>query len=86
MRGKREPASWRGLDGLSAGGDRLDVGDLTSHDQRLDRVGALEGEDCLHVGEVPRYIMLEQDAVAAEDVPRVGDHRAGTRRAVELGH
>ena len=60
---------------LAARGDRLDAGDLAPDDERLDRVRALEGEDRLHVGEVARDVVLEQDAVAAEDVARVGDDR-----------
>src|SRR3954471_15315586 len=65
--------------------DRLHAGDLAPDDERLDTVGALEGEDGLHVGVVAGDVVLEQDAVGPEDVARVGDDRPGLRCVVHLG-
>src|ERR671915_2264627 len=58
---------------------------VTTHDQRLDRVWAFVRIDDLHVGEVARYVVLQQDSVAAHDVPGVGADLLGLARVVHLG-
>src|SRR3712207_7398184 len=50
----------------------------------LFRSGALEGVDRLHVGEVPGDVVVEQDAVATQDVPGVGHDPPGLGRVVHL--
>ena len=62
------------------GGDvseRGDAGDVAADDQRLDGVGALVGVHDLHVGHVPGDVVLQQQAVAAEDVPGLRADPAG---------
>src|ERR687893_1420618 len=71
------------------GGQRLyergDAGYVAADDERLDRVGALVGVDDLHVREVPGYVVLEKNAVAAHDVPRLGAHLLSFAGVVHLG-
>src|SRR5215203_5740812 len=50
----------------------VQTGDLAPHYERLHGVCALVGVDGLDVGGVPRDVVLEEDAVAAEDVAGVG--------------
>src|SRR6266705_1741372 len=47
--------------------------DVAPGDGRLDRIGALEGVPGLDVGHVPKHVVVEQDAVAAEQVARLGE-------------
>ena len=49
------------------------AGDVAPDDQRLHRLGALVGVDDLDVAHVADDVVLEQDAVAAEHVARLGD-------------
>jgi hypothetical protein len=58
--------------------ERAEPGDRPADDQRLDRVGALVGVDGLDVGVVAGHVVVEQDAVAAEDV---AGHRAASYAA-----
>ena len=51
----------------------------------LHGLGALEGVDGLHVHHVPHDLVVEQDAVAAEHVPRLGGYHAGLAGVVHLG-
>ena len=53
--------------------------------QGLDVLGALVGVDRLDVGHVPHDVVVEQDAVAAQQVTRLGDHLAGLEGVVHLG-
>ena len=66
-------------------GEGADAGDVAADDQRLHRLGALVGVDDLDVAHVADDVVLEQDAVAAEQVARLGDHLARLARVVELG-
>src|SRR5918998_1802521 len=65
--------------------ERGDAGYVAADDERLDRVGALVGVDDLHVREVPGYVVLEKNAVAAHDVPRLGAHLLSFAGVVHLG-
>ncbi len=71
-----------GLPGLHV--DRVEARDLAGHDQGLDAVRALEGEDRLHVGVLAGDVVLEQDPVAAEDVARRADDLARLGGVVHL--
>src|SRR3954468_17358355 len=66
-------------------GEGADTGDVPSDDQRLHGLGALVGVDDLDVAHVPDDVILEQHAVAAKQVARIGDHLAGLARVIELG-
>ncbi len=48
-----------------------DARDLAPDYERVDGVGAPVGVDRLHVGGVPHDVVLEEDAVPPEDVPRL---------------
>ena len=48
--------------------ERGDPSDLAAHDQGLDEIGALVGVDDFHVREMAGDVVLEQQAVAAEQV------------------
>jgi len=52
-----------------------DAGDVAADDKGLDGFGALERVDGLKVGHVPDDVVVEQDAVAAEQVAGVGEDR-----------
>ena len=58
-------------------GERADAGDVAPHDQGLHRLGSLVGVDHLDVAHVADHVVLEQDAVASEQVTRLGDHERG---------
>jgi len=62
-----------------------DAGDGPADDESLHRLGALEGVDRLHVHHVPHDLVVEQNAVAAEHVARLGGYRAGLAGVVHLG-
>ena len=66
------------------GGQHRAQRDPPADDQRLHRLGALERVDRLDVGHVAHHVVLEQDAVAAEQVAGLGDHPARLARVVEL--
>src|SRR3954451_1041441 len=66
-------------------GERRVARDVTAHDQRLHRLGALVGVDGLDVGHVADDVVLEQDPVAAEQIARLGDDLPRLARVVELG-
>src|SRR6476661_7412880 len=51
----------------------VDPGDGPADDQRLHRIGALVGVDGLDVRVVPGHVVIQQNPVAAQDVP---GHRA----------
>src|ERR1700730_9318830 len=53
------------------------TGDVLPDDGRLDRLGALVGVDGFDVGHVPHDVEVEQDTVAAEQVPCLPAHLAG---------
>src|SRR6266540_7216036 len=55
-------------------GERADTGDVLPDDERLDGLGALVGVDGLDVGHVPHDVEVQQDAVAAEQVPCLPAH------------
>src|SRR5215472_10160639 len=61
-----------------------DSRDVAADEQRLDRLGALERVDRLDVGQVPHHVVLQQDAVAAEQVARLGQHLASLAGVVQL--
>src|SRR3954466_11424037 len=65
-------------------GERRVARDVTAHDQRLHRLGALVGVDGLDVGHVADDVVLEQDPVAAEQIARLGDDLPRLARVVEL--
>src|SRR5262245_44986049 len=50
-----------------------DAGYVAAHDQRLHRLGALERVQRLDVRQVANDMVLEQDAVAAQQVSGYGD-------------
>ena len=66
-------------------GERPDTGDLAPDNEGLDGFGPLIGVQCLHVGHVPNHVEVEQDAVAAEQVPRLRDDLARLAGVVHLG-
>ena len=70
---------------LASDREGADAGDVAADDQRLHGLGALVGVDDLDVALVADHVVLEQDAVAAEQVARLGDHAARLARVVELG-
>jgi hypothetical protein len=55
----------------------VEPGDRASDDQGLNGVGALVGVNGFDVGVVPSDVVIEQDPVAAQDIPSI----AQTRRA-----
>jgi hypothetical protein len=59
--------------------------DIASHDERQHSVGAIVGVDGLHICQVARDVVLEEHAVAPEDVPRVRHHLVGSLGVVHLG-
>ena len=61
------------------------AGDVASDDEGLDGFGALVGVQGLQVGHVPHHVEVEEDAVAAEQVPGLGDDLAGLAGVVHLG-
>jgi thiolase-like protein len=65
-------------------GKRVEAGDLTSHYKGLHSVCALVGVNGLHVRVVARNVVLEQDPVPAQDVPRVGTYLAPLFGVVHL--
>src|SRR5690349_4120004 len=66
-------------------GEGSEAGDGAADDERLHGLGALEGMDRFHVDHVPHDLVVKQDAVAAEHVPRLGGNRAGLAGVVHLG-
>src|SRR6188472_1454628 len=64
--------------------ERADAGDVSADEEGLDRLGALESVDGLDVHHVPDHVEVEQDAIAAEQVPGVGEHLPGHARVVQL--
>src|SRR3954471_24799088 len=69
----------------SSSGEGADTGDVPSDDQRLHGLGALVGVDDLDVAHVPDDVVLEQHAVTAQHVARLGDDLPCLARVVELG-
>jgi len=65
-------------------GECADAGDVAPNDQRLDGLGALERVDRLEVDHVLDHLVVEQDSVASQQVPRLGKHSSGSGRVVEL--
>src|SRR5680860_23989 len=70
--------------GISSG-EGADAGNIAAHNQSLDVLGAFIGVDRLDVGHVPYHVVVEQDAVAAQQVPRFGDHLTRLEGVVHLG-
>ena len=66
-------------------GKGRDARDRPPDNKCLDGVGALEGVDGLNVGEVASNVVIQQDSVAAEDVPRQAAHPSRRSGRVELG-
>src|SRR4029450_5292500 len=58
--------------------------DIPPRDQRLDRLRAFIGVDRLDVDHVPHDVEVQQDAVAAEQVPRLEDDLPGLAGVVHL--
>src|SRR5438046_9441824 len=61
-----------------------DTGDISSHDERLNSLGAFVGVQRLDVGHMPYDVKVEQDAVTAEQVARLGHNLAGFAGVVHL--
>src|SRR6476659_5827907 len=61
-----------------------DTGDVPPDDQGLDGLGGFIGVYRLEVGHVPHDVVVEQDSVAAEQVPGLGDDLAGAAGVVHL--
>src|SRR5215210_372766 len=76
----------RGLTFLLSPGlhERRDAGDVATYDERLDGVGPLVGVDDLHVREVSRDVVLQQDAVAPHYVARLSADLLGLTGVVHL--
>jgi hypothetical protein len=55
------------------------TGDVPADDEGLDGLGAFLGAGRVDVGQVPHHVEVQQDAVAAEQVPWFGDNLPGTR-------
>src|ERR1700730_9985147 len=62
-----------------------DTGDGAADDERVDLPGALVGVDRLAVGDEPAHLVLQQDAVAAEQLAGVADRLAHPHGAKGLG-
>src|SRR6478609_1307966 len=62
-----------------------DTGDVPSDDEGLDGLGALVGVDGLNVRHVSDDVVVEQDSVAAQQIPGLGDHLTGAAGVVHLG-
>src|SRR6516165_7091476 len=60
------------------------AGDVAAHQEGLDRLGSLVGVDGLNIGHVPDDVVLEQDAVAAQQISCLGEDFAGLLRVVQL--
>src|SRR6516162_5039096 len=71
VRSRTPPASTNRM--APSSGEGAGTGDVPAHDERLDGLGAFVGVDRLDVGHVPHDVEVQQDAVAAEQVPRLGD-------------
>src|SRR3954454_8317152 len=76
---------WRS-DSMGWSHECTDTGDVSSDDEGLYRLGAFVGVQGLHVGHVPHDVEVEQDAVAAEQVARLGHHLACLAGVVHLGN
>src|SRR5215475_8124737 len=61
-----------------------DTGDISSHDESLNGLGAFVGVQGLHVGHVPYDVEVEQDAVTAEQIASFGHNLASLARVVHL--
>jgi hypothetical protein len=61
-----------------------DPGQVAPDDQRLHRVGALVGVDDLEIGEMTGDVIVEQQPVAAENVPGLRAHQFGVSRGAGL--
>jgi hypothetical protein len=57
-----------------------DAGDGAADDERVDLPGALVGVDRLSVGDEPAHLVLEQDAVAAEQLAGIAGGLSALRR------
>src|SRR5664279_5283330 len=77
-------AVWLGT-ALVRSGEGSDTGDVPSDDEGLDGFGALVGVQCLDVGHVPDDVVVQQDPVAAQQVPALGEDLAGPAGVVHLG-
>src|SRR5664279_2159070 len=66
-------------------GEGSDTGDVPSDDEGLDGFGALVGVQCLDVGHVPDDVVVQQNPVAAHQVPALGEDLAGPAGVVHLG-
>src|SRR5512138_212393 len=65
-------------------GEGTDTGDVPSHDEGLDRLGAFIRVQRLDVGHMPDDVEVEQYAVAAEQVARLGDNSPRLSGVVHL--
>lgn len=58
-------------------GECRDARDIPPNDQSLHGVCALIGGDHFHIGQMPGYVVLEQQPVSGEDVPGLPAHSQG---------
>src|SRR5258708_28288164 len=58
---------------VRSSGEGAGTGDVPADDERLDGLGALVGVDRLDVGHVPHHVEVEQDPVAAKQIPGLED-------------
>jgi hypothetical protein len=70
---------------LLCSSEGVEPGDRASNDQGLNGVGALVGVNGFDVGVVPRDVVIEQDSVAAQDIPSHRADPAGSVTGVQLG-
>src|SRR5262249_40450461 len=59
-------------------------GDLLAHDQVLHLIGAFVGVERLGIGEEARHVIIDEDAVAAEQLSRPGNRLARLGRRERL--
>src|SRR2546430_3068853 len=62
------------------------AGDGAAHDQRVNLAGALVGVDRLRIRHEPAHVVLQQDAIPAEQFPRPAGRFPHPDRAERLGH
>src|ERR1017187_1843663 len=65
--------------------ERADAGGGAADDEGVDLPGALVGVDRLGVGDEPAHLVLQQDAVAAEQLAGITNRLAHPHRAERLG-
>src|SRR5436190_3951647 len=68
-----------------ASDERAQAGNGAAHDQRVDLAGALVGVDRLGIGHEPAHVILQQDAIPAEQLARPANRLPHPDRAERLG-